>query len=325
MEDIIIFPNDGYETLLLPEGFSYLNNITKIRPFHEPLFRRIVNILIQEQVITGNIIDLGAWIGDNSCIWANNIAPRKVYAIDPSTENCKYINKIKEVNLLDNLEVIEKAISNRVEIISTSDDLFHATFNQSIDGKNKVSAVSLDYLHENSIIKNIDFIHLDVEGMEYQVIQGADNIINKYRPLIIYEVHLNTDKHVDDIKNHLKSKDYDVYIINEILPGNHYDCRNCIAIPKEKNQSIINKIMDKLNGNYRLLLHIGNRVTDTIIDNLPNAMKLFTLFKGGDYACVLVENDNKLLKKYGMDQYCDQCYDYCLKNISKIDNLFTLQ
>ena len=37
-----------------------------------------------------NIIDLGAWIGDNSIPWAKNI-DGIVYAIDPSKENCKYI------------------------------------------------------------------------------------------------------------------------------------------------------------------------------------------------------------------------------------------
>ena len=39
-------------------------------------------------------------------------------------------------------------------------------------------------------IADIGFIHLDVEGMEEKVVQGAKRIIQKNRPIVAYEIHL---------------------------------------------------------------------------------------------------------------------------------------
>jgi hypothetical protein len=52
----------------------------KKRDNHEVMFRRINTYLIKNKIIKNNIIDLGAWIGDNSIPWAKNI-DGTVYAI----------------------------------------------------------------------------------------------------------------------------------------------------------------------------------------------------------------------------------------------------
>ena len=62
-----------------------------------------------------------------------------------------------------------------------------------LNGQNKINAVSLDYLYQTKIIENIGYIHLDVEGMEYKIIEGSSKLINEYRPLISFEQHLELD------------------------------------------------------------------------------------------------------------------------------------
>jgi hypothetical protein len=59
------------------------------------------------------------------------------------------------------------------------------------------------------------------------------------RPVVTYEIHLPTDKYIDEIKTFLKRLNYKVFLINEELPGCLEDCRNCLALP--------NEIYDKLN------------------------------------------------------------------------------
>ena len=93
-----IFTYDNNCEILVPEeGFFYKDmNYCEIfmkRVNHEVNFRKIVNLLIKEKIIQGNIIDLGSWIGDNSIPWSKNINST-VYAIDPSPENCNFINKL---------------------------------------------------------------------------------------------------------------------------------------------------------------------------------------------------------------------------------------
>ena len=92
-----IFTNDNnVEILLTTHPFS---DHIAMRDNHEVYFRRIHTYMINNNIIdtTKNIIDLGAWIGDNTLPWAKNIKGI-VYAIDPSSVNCSFIDEIKTLN-----------------------------------------------------------------------------------------------------------------------------------------------------------------------------------------------------------------------------------
>lgn len=52
--------------------------------------------------------------------------------------------------------------------------------------------------------KDVDLIHLDVEGYEYNALKGAVNTIKKYKPLIVVEMSEKTDK----IYSLMKKLDY---------------------------------------------------------------------------------------------------------------------
>lgn len=238
------FTNDNnVSILLLDNPFS---ESLKNRDNHEVLFRRINTFLITKKIIKNNIIDLGAWIGDNSLPWAKNI-DGIVYAIDPSQKNCEYITKMSELNQIENIKIIQTAISNTNELLSTNGDINHCSFvfeNTGINGKTKVDAVSLDYLYDNQAIENIGYIHLDVEGMEYRVMKGSSNLIDSCRPIISFEQHLDIEDY-NIILSYLTDKQYKVYLIDEILPGCRYDCRNSLAFPNEIcNEELILQIND---------------------------------------------------------------------------------
>jgi FkbM family methyltransferase len=226
-----IFKNDDNVSVLLLEEHPFSDQLAG-RDNHEICFRQINTFLIKTQIIKNNIIDLGAWIGDNSIPWAKNINGI-VYSIDPSPENCHFITKTCELNQIKNVKVIQSAISDKNEILRTSDNINHCSFVYcSANGENKVSAVSLDYLHDLKVIENIGYIHLDVEGMEYRVVQGAETIIDSYRPVVSFEQHLNTDNY-DIILSYFRNKQYKVFIVDEIMPHCYQDCRNSFAFPME--------------------------------------------------------------------------------------------
>ena len=85
--------------------------------------------------------------------------------------------------------------------------------------------------------------------MEFKVILGADLIIKKFRPIVTFEQHIEIEDYMK-IVQHFKNNDYNVYIIDEILPGCRHDCRNLIAIPKEILDPIfIDNIHKYLNNN----------------------------------------------------------------------------
>ena len=237
-----IFTNDNNTIIKLID--HHFSPELSYRDKHEVLFRRINTFLINNNIIQRNIIDLGAWIGDNSIPWSKNIKGI-VYAIDPSADNCNFIKNTCTHNNITNIKIIESAISDKNEILSTNDDLTHCSFvygNCGVDGKNKMTAVSLDYLYETKEIENVGYIHLDVEGMEYRIIQGADKLIDKDRPIITFEQHLEIDDY-NLIIQHLNNKNYTIFLIDEVLPHCRPDCRNFIAFPNELfNETLVHQI-----------------------------------------------------------------------------------
>lgn len=232
MYKIIKFINDNNVEIALPEhpfSKSFESRINQEKNF------RLINTFMMENSIidkTKNIIDLGSWIGDNSIPWSKVISGI-IYSIDPSPKNGEFINKVKELNSITNITFIEKAISNKPSIITTNHDLQHTMFITDGSGSIKVESTSLDELYRNGVIKDIGYIHLDVEGMENLVIEGSEIIISTYRPVISFEQHIKSDDYMG-LSNSLKDSDYTVYLINEQFPGCKSDCRNLLAIPNEK-------------------------------------------------------------------------------------------
>lgn len=246
----VIFTNDDNVKIKIIDH----NNLKffKVRDSHEVLFRRINTYLIKNNFINGNIIDLGAWIGDNSIPWAMNLKERMIYSIDPSSSNIDFIEKMKIANNISNIKTIQTAISDKNEIISTDDNINHCTFSKESTGKNKISSVSLDYLYENKVIDNISMIHLDVEGFEFNVVKGANKLINNFHPIITFEQHLHSDDY-KGLSIHLYKMGYNIYLINERLPVCRSDCRNLIAFPKNLKIDL-NKVQDNIGK--RVLLSV---------------------------------------------------------------------
>ena len=204
---------------------------------HEVMFRRISTYLINQGHIRGNIVDLGAWIGDNALPWTKNIGPNSVvYAIDPSPDNCQFIRDLASLNNIQNIRVIEKAISDKREVLCTNDHLTHCSFvsdEDSLTARNQVKAWPLDELYNAGEIADVAYIHLDVEGMENRVVAGATKLIEECRPIIAFEQHLDQDPFIE-LSAHIAEKGYTVYLINEVLPGCRPDCRNFIAFPSDR-------------------------------------------------------------------------------------------
>jgi FkbM family methyltransferase len=251
----VIFNNDNNVKVIIPATFNssdYIPNYYAIRPNSEKNFRKICNYLIINNIIKNNIIDLGAWIGDNTIPWAMNIKGI-VYAIDPSEENCNFIKEVANINNVNNVKIIKTGVSDKNEVLSTNDELGHASFNSDENSTNKITAVSLDYLYGQNEINNIDFMHLDVEGMEYKVLAGSNDIIDKYRPIITFEQHIQTEDY-NIIFTFLTERKYKIFLLEEICGRS--DCRNSFAFPEEiYNDKIYKDIVDIV-GKDKFMLKI---------------------------------------------------------------------
>ena len=218
-----------------------------------------INIITQFITRGSVIIDAGAFIGSHSRAFSHFIGSEGVvHAFEPQKSVFLYLEKnarqsdIKNIFCynfalgLSNSSALVGNISykNRgaTRIISESYCL------EDLNNPNSIDIKRLDDLD----IGRIDFIKADVEGMEFDVVSGAESKIEKYRPIIFIEVN--------SINNSYKffpwslEKKYQVYgILNnaynlknfynekENIFGSGKEC-GLLLIPSEKIDSYKNQL-----------------------------------------------------------------------------------
>ena len=60
------------------------------------------------------------------------------------------------------------------------------------DEGNEVEGISIDEFVETNSIKKLDYIKMDVEGWEYNVIMGARNTIRRFEPKVVVTLYHGT-------------------------------------------------------------------------------------------------------------------------------------
>ena len=132
-------------------------------------------------------IDSGAYNGDTSLSFAEQIKNGVIYAFECDAENFK--NLKKNTSHLDNIYIFEKGCWSEKTILSFSG---YGTMASKIDsdGKMKIEADSID----NVVQDEVTFIKMDVEGAELEALKGASGTIVKYTPKLAISVyHLRED------------------------------------------------------------------------------------------------------------------------------------
>lgn len=221
------------------------------RPRAEVLLRKTIFNLYKEGYISPNksIIDIGCWLGDNSLVWAKLLDKEAtVYAIDPSAENLSFGQDLAELNGIFNVSWEQAVCSDNSGIpLGFKGKLDHATFSESTTtNQNMIVSTTLDEIVGEGGRETIGLLHVDVEGMELKVLRGAEKIIDKSRPVITFEQHISQDD-VGAVGSFLKEKNYNLFMINEVLPGCNLDCRNFIALDSHRGNPKIKK-PDQANG-----------------------------------------------------------------------------
>jgi FkbM family methyltransferase len=142
-------------------------------------------------------------------VWLAKKKPSStIIAFEPMPQNIKALKKVLKFYKLNNVKIIEKAVGNQtgqVEMVMpVLDDVkmqglshvMHESITVFNDGNAvKVPILKLDECPElNGNIHNLSAIKLDVENFEYFVLQGGENLIKKYKPLIYTELWENDNR-----------------------------------------------------------------------------------------------------------------------------------
>lgn len=156
----------------------------------------IQNVFTQHLKSGDVFYDIGANVGFFSIIAAKLVGDRgKVYAFEPGLGNAKSIRHNARLNNFDRIEVIEKAVSHTsgegqllLAKYSGGHALATADAPPDLAGEVTVDLVCIDDLIAQHKIAPPNFVKVDVEGAELDVLKGMTKTIQTYQPTIIYEV-----------------------------------------------------------------------------------------------------------------------------------------
>lgn len=175
-------------------------------------------------------IDIGANVGSITFPLIN-LAGQKgfVFSFEPGPLLFSQLEESIRLNDLSNVMAFPFGLSNKPGNLFWKFDPTNPgnAFIIKEDDKSGVKSVEvkrLDDIKEVAESKKIDFIKVDVEGMEYEVFQGAENILKKHKPTLLYETYVetNSDK-ISKMQNFLTSLGYQFYEIEfpekELFPG----------------------------------------------------------------------------------------------------------
>jgi FkbM family methyltransferase len=168
------------------------------------------------------VVDIGAHIGIFS-IYASTVAA-KVYSFEPFPENYHFFEENIESNDITNVELIRKAINSKKGKMRLILDDFHTHSlvkgSASTGNFIEVETITLEDFIKEQKIEKIDFLKMDCEGSEYEILKNCpESVLNKIEKISMEYHHIDDEKNGNVMKEILESKGYEVRAI-EVLEKN---------------------------------------------------------------------------------------------------------
>ncbi len=155
------------------------------------------------------VVDVGAHIGRYTIIASQRVGPNgKVVAIEAEPSNFELLNRNIQLNQLTNVTTLNNAAfskETKIKLHLPAGDIL-TKFNTVMPDLSwitptnnfvDVNANTLDNLLQQIGIKQVNYIKIDVEGAEFEVLKGAHNLlVNSNNIVLLIEVH----GHVNDYR-----------------------------------------------------------------------------------------------------------------------------
>jgi len=156
------------------------------------LVQKILNKLILEKNIT--FYDIGANTGYYGILAAFLDKQKiKTYSFEPLIEYVNCINESALLNHLDNIKVFNFALGNenkskQIQLAGSGSSLDTNFLDNPNLQTREIQVRKLDDLILENNLSLPDFIKIDVEGYEYEVLQGCLETIKKSQPILFIEI-----------------------------------------------------------------------------------------------------------------------------------------
>lgn len=150
-----------------------------------------------------HVIDIGGNIGNHVLYYCSCMDATQVHCFEPNKFNREILKKNIDLNNLSHIvKIYPAALGSQAGKDIQEDFTFSNT------GMNRVNKIQAEDKHENEIeikpldefdIQKVNFIKIDVEGFELDVLKGSEQIIKRCKPVIMVEVFENNRLQIDEL------------------------------------------------------------------------------------------------------------------------------
>jgi len=217
--------NGYYKEVLVNIKSAYLNYFVEFKFYasiqvaNKAKNYRIENTLLNNSInlLQSNendkiVFDVGTNFGFLSLVWANSICENgKVYSFEPHPLLYRSYSKSVKTNLLDdNITRENVAVGNElgtieINLLSTTSNTLDVESNSDKNKKEEVNIITLDHYIDKHAITKCNLVKIDVDGIEYDILKGSQELIKKLQPIFIIET--NNDHRIIDF---FKKQDYSI-------------------------------------------------------------------------------------------------------------------
>lgn len=147
----------------------------------------------------GNVIlDIGANIGNHTVFFSKICNAEKVYAFEPIAETYDTLCRNISLNHIEKRVVAYNValgnVTGKAKIKKFDSHNIGGTQIEEVDDGNIVMKKLDDYEFER-----IDFVKIDVEGYEYNLLRGAESTLSNHSPIIFIEIFDDRFSQVDEL------------------------------------------------------------------------------------------------------------------------------
>jgi FkbM family methyltransferase len=162
------------------------------------------------------IIDIGAHIGAFSIYAATKYPDAKIFCYEPDPHNYEKLIKNIKANNIDNIIPFNQAVGkvNGKTILYSDINGNFGTVGSTLVSKGprslEIECITLENILKSNHIDECDFLKMDCEGGEYDILLNSNKQIFKFIKMIVLEYHVIPNHQVDELEKFLEEQDYKV-------------------------------------------------------------------------------------------------------------------